>query len=184
LEALKLSGYERVFVFCGPKNTRIKFGALPAGEFCRIELIGISTTGANNLDFHMAFHLGRLHEVAEKDIHFHIVSNDAGLNGLIHHLKKIGRTCKKVSTKDAKPVEKSISSTLGNLSAEGSAVMSKLKEADGRTRPRKREKLINWMKGQSKGLMNGASPEHVYEALVRASFVQESGANISYDTER
>jgi hypothetical protein len=62
--------------------------------------------------------------------------------------------------------------------------MSKLKETDGRTRPRKREKLINWMKGQSKGVMNGASPEDVYEELVRASFVQESGTDISYDTER
>jgi hypothetical protein len=82
LEALKLSDYERVFVFCGPKNTRIKTGALPAGEFCRIELIGISTTGANNLDFHMAFHIGRLHEIAESGVIFHIVSNDAGFNCL------------------------------------------------------------------------------------------------------
>ena len=184
LEALKLSDYARVFVFCGPKNTRIKTGALPAGEICRIELIGISTTGANNLDFHMAFHIGRLHEIAEKDVAFHIVSNDAGFNGLVHHLKKIGRTCKKVSTKEAKPVEKSKASPSGELSAEASAVMSRLKEVDGRTRPRKREKLINWMKGQSKGLMNGASPEGVYEELVSVRFVQESGANISYDTER
>ena len=89
-----------------------------------------------------------------------------------------------MSTKEAKPVEKSKASPSGELSAEASAVMSRLKEVDGRTRPRKREKLINWMKGQSKGLMNGASPEGVYEELVSVRFVQESGANISYDTER
>lgn len=112
------------------------------------------------------------------------MSNDGGFNGLIQHLKKIGRTCKKVSTNAAKPAKKSRYSTSGALSAEASAVMFKLKEADGRTRPRKREKLLNWMKCQSKGLINGASPEDVYEELVRASFVEESGAKISYDTER
>lgn len=184
LEALRLSDYERVFVFCGPKNTRIKIGSLPAGESCRIELIGISTMGPNNLDFHMAFQIGRLHETAEPDVTFHIVSNDAGFNGLVHHLKKIGRNCKKVSPNTAKPLERPKANTTGALSAEASAVMAKLKEADGRTRPRKKDKLINWIKGQSKALINGASPEDVYEELVLVSFVQESGARISYDMER
>src|SRR5690606_40362851 len=66
---------------CGPKNTRIKVGALPTEGFCRIELIGVATTGANNLDFHLAFHLGRFHEVAENGVAFHIISNDGGFNG-------------------------------------------------------------------------------------------------------
>src|SRR5690606_6825410 len=87
LEGLNISDYERVFVFCGPKNTRIKVGALPTEGFCRIELIGVATTGANNLDFHLAFHLGRFHEVAENGVAFHIISNDGGFNGLVNHLK-------------------------------------------------------------------------------------------------
>jgi hypothetical protein len=33
-------------------------------------------------------------------------------------------------------------------------------------------------------LMNSASPESVYEELLGVRFVQESGANISYHTER
>jgi hypothetical protein len=71
LETLNISEYERVFVFCGPKNTRIKVGKLPSGAFCRIELIGLTTTGSNNLDFHLAFYVGRFHEIAEKDVVFH-----------------------------------------------------------------------------------------------------------------
>lgn len=70
LETLNISDYERVFVFCGPKNTRIKVGAFPNKRFCRIELIGVATTGINNLDFHLAFYLGRFHEVAETDVCF------------------------------------------------------------------------------------------------------------------
>ena len=103
LETLNIFDYERIFVFCGPKNTRIKVGELPTSAFCRIELIGLTTTGSNYLDFHLAFYVGRFHEIAEKDIIFHIVSNDSGFNGLVNHLKKIGRSCKKVATKETKP---------------------------------------------------------------------------------
>lgn len=183
LEALQLGDYERVFVFCGPKNTRIKLGTLPAGRFCRIELIGVTTPGANNLDFHMAFHIGRLHETAESNVAFHIVSNDSGFNGLVSHLTTLGRTCKKVATRPATSTE-TTRENVKPLSDAASAVKSKLKETDGRTRPRKREKLINWMQSQCKGLLNGASPEEVYEELMRARFVQESGSAISYQTKR
>ena len=42
---------------------------------------------------------GRFQEIAEKDSEFHIASNDVGFNCLVNHLKKIGRKCKKISTK-------------------------------------------------------------------------------------
>ena len=61
LEAVNVSDYEKVFVFCGPKNHKINFGSIPTDGFCCIEVIGTSTMGPNNLDFIIAFHLGRLH---------------------------------------------------------------------------------------------------------------------------
>jgi hypothetical protein len=42
--------------------------------------------------------------VLEEDL-FHIISNDSGFNGLVNHLKKIGRNCKKVSTKAIPPAQ-------------------------------------------------------------------------------
>jgi hypothetical protein len=57
LESFNGADYERVFVFCGPNNTKLKLGKLSSTEFSRIELIGIKTTGSNNLDFHLAFYL-------------------------------------------------------------------------------------------------------------------------------
>lgn len=64
LEAVNFSDYEKVFMFCGPKNKKIKVGNIPTDGFTSMELIGVSTMGPNNLDFIMAFHLGRLHEAA------------------------------------------------------------------------------------------------------------------------
>lgn len=95
LENLDVLGYDRVFVFCGPNNKRIKFKEFPSNRFCSIEFISVNTTGSNNLDFHLAFHLGRFHEIAEEAVVFHIVSNDAGFNGLVNHVKSMGRGCKK-----------------------------------------------------------------------------------------
>jgi hypothetical protein len=179
LEGLNISDYERVFVFCGPKNTRIKVGALPTEGFCRIELIGVTTTGANNLDFHLAFHLGRFHEVAEKGVAFHIISNDSGFNGLVNHLKKLGRSCKKVATRVV-PTQGASPS----LSEEASLVVARLKLLDWRKRPRKKASFINWIKSQCQGLANGAHPEDVCKELVSATIIRESGSDIAYEIER
>ena len=106
LENLNIPEYERIFVFCGPNNTKIKVGKLSSDAFCRMELIGLNSTGSNNLDFHLAFYVGRYHEVADKNVTFHIVSNDTGFNGLVNHLKRIGRDCKKIEIKKTKTKEK------------------------------------------------------------------------------
>jgi hypothetical protein len=180
LEALNISEYEKVFIFCGPRNTKIKFGAPPSGGFCSIELIAVTTMGSNNLDFHLAFHLGRYHEIADRKIAFHIISNDSGFNGLVNHLKKIGRNCKKVLTKatsDAQYPE----SALGECA---SLVLAKLRKIDGRKRPRKRARFMNWIKSQCQGLPDPTRPEAVCEELVKAKLVRVSGSDITYELER
>tara|TARA_R110002110_G_scaffold158656_1_gene356128 strand:+ start:6646 stop:7221 length:576 start_codon:yes stop_codon:yes gene_type:complete len=177
LEALNLADYERVFVFCGPQNTRIKVGTLPTDGFCRIELIGVTTMGANNLDFHLAFHLGRFHEIADKETVFHVISNDSGFNGLVNHLKKLGRSCKKVAMKLAAHKK----DTPISLSEGASFVVSRLKQLDGRKRPRKKASFINWIKSHPQGSANGATPEDLCKELVGAKLVRTSGSDITYD---
>jgi len=180
LEGLSLSEYERVFVFCGPKNPRVKLGAPPIDGFCRVELIGVTTAGPNNLDFHLAFHLGRFHEIADKDVAFHIVSADRDFNGIVKHLIKIGRNCKKVSIK---PAAKQVSDAPAVLSEAASLVVSRLKLLDGRKRPRKRNGFVNWIRSQCQGLSNMV-PESVCSELVKAKLVRENGSDISYELGR
>ena len=178
LEVLNIPDYERVFVFCGPKNTKIKVGTLPSDGFCQIELIGVTTMGANNLDFHLAFHLGRFHEVAEKRVAFHIISNDAGFNGLVNHLKKLGRNCKKVVTKKVTPKPEAQLP----LSDEASSVIARIKQLDGRKRPRTRSSFLNWIKSQCQGQTNGTFPDSICRELLNAKVILESGPNITYPT--
>lgn len=191
MEGLKLDGYERVFVLCGPKNTRVKLAPPPADGFCRIELIGVSTIGPNNLDFHLAFHLGRFHEITDKAVAFHIISSDGDFDGLVHHLKKIGRVCKRVSPKaEAKaaatpkpaPHAKPAAAPAPALSDTAKQLVDKLKGA-GRSRPRKKDGLINWITNRSQGVSD-INPMTIYEELVQAKLVRENGKDVSYELGR
>jgi hypothetical protein len=180
LEGFSVTEYERIFVFCGPKNNRIKLGELPSTEFCRIELIGIKTIGANNLDFHLAFYLGRLHESATREVEFHIISNDTGFNGLVNHLKKIGRRCKHISTKNGSDS----AATSIELSKCAALVASRLKQMDGRKRPRKKASLLNWIKSQCNHMKPEVVSERIYEELKLTGNIIASTSGITYHLKR
>jgi len=180
LEGLKSSDYERIFVFCGPKNRSMKFGSIPSNGFCRIELLSIGTSGPNNLDFHLAFHLGRFHESAPKDVEFHIISSDNGFNGLVNHLKKMGRNCTRLAIHPHLPEP----AQRQDLSATAELIVAHLKDIDGRTRPRTKPKLLNWIKAHCNSLQNPLSPEKVCAELQHAKLIQVSGADISYKIAR
>lgn len=179
LEAVDLGKYQRVFVFLGPKNTKLKLGEVSGGGFCTLEIISLNTMGPNNLDFHMAFYLGRWHETADKLVEFHIITNDAGFNGLVNHLKGLGRKCKRVPTKQ---VEKT--KALPQLSPCSTLIVERLGPMDGRKRPRKKAKLINWIKSQCAQLLNGEEPIMYYEELKKASIIHESGSDVTYEFKR
>jgi hypothetical protein len=130
LEAIDLSSYQRVFVFLGPRNTRLKLGEVSSVGFCTLEIISLNMMGPNNLDFHLAFHLGRFHKIADEAIEYHIVKNDSGFDGLVNHLRGLSRNCKRVPTKQ---VEKP--KPTPQLSICAALVVERLAPMDGRKRP-------------------------------------------------
>lgn len=60
----------------------------------RAEVIKMTTTGPNALDFHLAFHLGQL-VMADPVGSFEIISNDKGYDSLIERLQDRGVTIKR-----------------------------------------------------------------------------------------
>ena len=71
-----------------------------------------------------------------------------------------------------------------SLSDEASLIVARLKQLDGRKRPRKKASFINWIKSQCQGMANGAHPDAVCKELVNAKVIHESGADITYAIER
>lgn len=78
----------RVVVFLGPKNTKLPVDLVLAMQRFgdRGEYVLLETAGANALDFHLAFHLGRL-ATEDPSGFFHIISKDTGFDPLVQHLK-------------------------------------------------------------------------------------------------
>lgn len=78
----------RVIVFLGPKNTKLPVDLVLAMQAfgTRGEYVMLESPGANALDFHVAFHLGRL-AAEDPSGFFHLISKDTGFDSLIQHLK-------------------------------------------------------------------------------------------------
>lgn len=78
----------KVIVFIGANQTKVNFEAAAALQRMgsKAEYIKIAGNGSNALDFHIAYHIGRL-ATQDPTAYFHIISKDKGFDPLIQHLK-------------------------------------------------------------------------------------------------
>lgn len=78
----------RVLVFVGAGQNKLAFDTAAAMQKlgARAEYIKIAGNGSNALDFHIAFHMGRI-AAEDPTAFFHIISKDAGFDPLIQHMK-------------------------------------------------------------------------------------------------
>lgn len=78
----------RVLVFVGASQSKLSFEFAAAMQQlgARAEYIKISGNGPNALDFHIAFHMGRI-AAEDPSAFFHVISKDTGFDPLIQHMK-------------------------------------------------------------------------------------------------
>lgn len=86
--ALLEGDHFRVKVFLGPKNTKLPAELVVAVQKLgdKADYITLETSGANALDFHIAYYLGVL-SAKEPAAYYHVISKDTGFDPLIQHLK-------------------------------------------------------------------------------------------------
>jgi hypothetical protein len=77
----------RLTILIGSRQTKLEVGLVEkllqhSGD---VELIRLKSSGANALDFTLAYYLGRA-VLADPTGHFHIISKDTGFDPLIQHL--------------------------------------------------------------------------------------------------
>ncbi|MGB0992710.1 MAG: PIN domain-containing protein [Akkermansiaceae bacterium] len=193
LESLDFNDYERLFVFCGPRHKRLSLGEIPTDTFSHLEIIRMDTTGKNNLDFHLTFYMGIQHQVAPRNVEFHVVSNDTGFHGLIAHLVKIGRGCKaigrpgnpkkkaakKAVKKTAKKTAKKVAKKAAKKAAKKTAkkgyvaadIHKMLMKHQERSRPRSKSALVKWVANQTNAGEKQA--EALCLSLMNNQFVEE-----------
>lgn len=99
LDTSGLDAAYRIVVFVGASQRPPTLGREPARRPSRpeIQFQSIQGFGKNALDFHIAFHLGRVFETA-RGTSCYVLSRDKGFDPLIRHLNGSGLSCRRIES--------------------------------------------------------------------------------------
>ncbi len=86
-------------IFVGKSQNKIPFSLVEKAQSFgeRLVWIKIAGDGKNNLDFHLAFELGRLCERMDKDVELIILSKDSGYDSLIRYINELGIKTRRIA---------------------------------------------------------------------------------------
>jgi hypothetical protein len=102
-----LPPHDRALLFVGKEQKpKLAFIQDRLAQETRLDLIQIAEQGRNNLDFYIAFYLGKTMS-EEQGANYIVFSNDQDLDPLIAHLKKRGIACSRMGVPSSAPVAKS-----------------------------------------------------------------------------
>jgi hypothetical protein len=112
LDKVELANYEKIIIFLGAKQPKLDFGSKKYDKLLNFVIIQMKAVQANNLDFHLAYYLGKYDSLAEKQVAFEVISNDNGYSPLISHVKANGRSCKQVKIESPSQSENKLITSL------------------------------------------------------------------------
>lgn len=126
-----------VFIFFGENQTKVSRDFFKSMLLLRnrAEVIEMSGSGSNALDFHIAYYLGEL-TAKDPKAQFHVISKDKGFDPLIRHLKGKGVEVRRetdlaeiplLRIKETTSDEEKIDSIVRNLAARGQSRPRKVK---------------------------------------------------------
>lgn len=166
LSKIDLSAYEKVILFAGAKQPKIDFGDKKYESPINLIIIQIKATQSNNLDFHLAYYLGKYSAETPLDVAFDVITNDNGFSPLISHIKANGRTCKQFK--------------IANSSSEISKLIHSLKSKPKEKRPQKVVSLRNHVASHMKVKGNEVAIQDYVNQLVNQDILTLSDTGVQY----
>jgi len=113
-----------ILIFVGRSQSKIPFQLVEKAQTFgeRLRWLKIAGDGKNNLDFHLAFELGRLCEQYKNDVELIILSKDSGYDSLIKyindlrgHASRIANAAELADSTKQLPTSNFTSNIIGNL---------------------------------------------------------------------
>ena len=166
LGKIDLSSYERVIVFLGAKQPKLDFADTKYDKPISLVVVQLKATQANNLDFHLAYYLGKFDSEAPQTVTFEVLSNDTGFSPLIAHIKNSGRPCKQL---------KIVSTPAGTQKLIQSLTSKPIEK-----RPQKVTSLRNHIASHLGLKGNEVAIQNQLNQLVTTNIIKISGTNIEY----
>ncbi len=155
-----------IVVFVGKSQNKIPFHLVEKAQTMgnRIKWLKIAGDGKNNLDFHIAFELGRLSEGSQKDIALIVLSKDSGYDSLIKYINDAGIQTKRI----ANLAELSDSKKLPPSSKFTDYIVANLNKIDNQKRPRTRGTL----KKHVESLLRDKASTGEIDAIIEEMFIK------------
>lgn len=168
----------QVIVFVGTNQKRLDSALVIAvdGLGSRGRFIKISGIGRNALDFHIAYHIGKL-AAANPDAYFHIISKDKGFDPLIKHLKEQKIFCSRSSSVSEIPLVKSAEKMHSKARA---ADFYGKRIASAQNPPASVKTLQSAIVSHFHKQLSPEEAAKVIEALKQAGHVVVNGKNVAY----
>lgn len=173
----------KVLLFVGKNQTKLPISLVKAVQRLgsRAEYIEMSGTGHNALDFHIAFYIGRI-AASEKDVFFHVISNDTGFDPLIAHLKSLHVFADRVTKIEEIPAL--IQAKVASQSTEERIgfIKDRLLRPNA-PRPRSRKTLTSHVSTMFSKTLPDDEISKVIDALFKSGHVREDGKRLVYSDE-
>jgi hypothetical protein len=178
LELINLDDTE-IAIFVGKSQNRIPFTVVEKTQALgeRVRWLKIAGDGKNNLDFHIAFELGRLCERFKKDIELIIRSMDSGYDALMKYINDFGIPIKRISNlaELADSKEDLPTSKFTGL------VVSNLKKIDNQKRPRTSGTLKKHIESLLRDKANTNEIDLIIEEMFIKGLLTQTGNRLKYD---
>jgi PIN domain len=89
---------DKIFVFVGSTTENIPFALVREMQKMgpSIKWVEVGAASPNDLNYHICFLMGKLHEKISSDVEFAILSNDTAFDPLVHFINSTGRNCLRI----------------------------------------------------------------------------------------
>ena len=168
----------RVKLFLGPNQSKIPVSLASALQALggSAEYVPLEASGANALDFHIAYYIGVL-STHEPSAFFHIISKDAGFDPLIKHLKGKGVFAHRAECIAAMPFFRP--AVPADHDAQIEAVVEDLCKRKA-AKPRTQKSLMATINARFNKELTDQQLLALLAALCTRGLVQVEGARVSY----
>ncbi len=184
-ENLELLAHDwiKVLLFVGKSQTKLPISLVKAVQRLgsRAEYIEMSGAGHNALDFHIAFYIGRI-AASEKNVFFHVVSNDTGFDPLIVHLKSLHVFADRVAKIEEIPALIQVKVASQSIEERIGFVKDRLLRPNA-PRPRSRKTLASHMSAMFNKMLPDDEISKIIDALIKSGHVREDGKRLVYSDE-
>jgi hypothetical protein len=152
-----------ILIFVGRSQSKIPFQLVEKAQAFgdRLKWLKIAGDGKNNLDFHLAFELGRLCERLKNEVELIILSKDSGYDSLIKYVNDFGVHTQRI----ANPAELADSTKQLPTSKFTSNIVANLNKINNQKRPRTRITLKKHIESLLRDKVNSAEIDLIIEEM-------------------